>query len=77
MKLSSIKNIPENGFLVAIDVSSLYTNIDHKEGAEACFQKLEERKNKSIASIVIKKLILMTLKAALSLSKKRYFYLFQ
>ena len=46
MKLSSIKNFPENNFLVAMDVSSLYTNIDHEEGAEACFQKLEERKNK-------------------------------
>ena len=27
-----------------MDVSSLYTNIDHEEGAEACFKKLEERK---------------------------------
>ena len=73
MKLSSIKNIPENSFLVTMDVSSLYTNIDHEEGAEACFQKLEERKNKSIASIVIKNLILMNLKAALLPSKKKIF----
>ena len=77
MKLSSIKNIPENNFLVTMDVSSLYTNNDHEEGAEACFQKLEERKNKSIASIVIKNLIPMTLKAALSPSKKIHFYLLQ
>ena len=46
-----------------MDVSSLYTNIDHEEGAEACFKKLEERKNKSIPSIVIKNLILMILKS--------------
>ena len=46
-----------------MDVSSLYTNIDHEEGAEACFKKLEKRKNKSIPSIVIKKLILMILKS--------------
>ena len=44
-----------------MDVSSLYTNIDHKEDAKACFKKLE--KNKSIPSIVIKNLILMILKS--------------
>ena len=63
IKLSSIKSIPANSFLVTMDVSSLYTNIDHEEGAEACFKKLEERKNKSIPSIVIKNLILMILKS--------------
>ena len=63
IKLSSIKNIPENSFLVTMDVSSLCTNIDHEEGAEACFKKLEERKNESIPSIVIKNLILMILKS--------------
>ena len=46
-----------------MEVSSLYTNIDHEAGAEACFKKLEERKNKSIPSIVIKNLILMILKS--------------
>ena len=61
IKLSSLKNISENSFLVTTDVSSLYTNIDHEEGAEACFKKLEERKNKSIPSIGIKNLILMIL----------------
>ena len=54
--------MPETSFLVTMDVSSLYTNIDHEEGAEACFKKLKERKNKSIPSIVIKNLILMILK---------------
>ena len=46
-----------------MDVSSLYTNIDHEEGAEASLKKLEERKNKSISPIVIEKLILMILKS--------------
>ena len=63
MKLLAIKNVPENSFLVTMDMSSPYTNIDHEEGAEACFKKLEERKNKSIPSIVIKNLILMILKS--------------
>ena len=31
MKLSLIKKIPENSFLVTMDVSSLYTNIDHRK----------------------------------------------
>ena len=59
IKLSSIKNVPENSFLVTMDVLSLYTDIDHGESAEVCFKKLEERKKKSIPSIVIKNLILM------------------
>ena len=62
IKLSSTKIVPENSFLVTVHPSSLFTNIDHEEGAEACFKKLEERKNKSITSIVIKSLILIILK---------------
>ena len=46
-----------------MDVSSLYTNIDHEKGTEACFKKLEERKHKSILSIVIKNLILTIFKS--------------
>ena len=38
------KGIPSNSILVTMDVSSLYTNIDHEEGANACYEKLEERK---------------------------------
>ena len=40
---------------------SLHSNIDHEEGAQACFKKLEERKYKSIPSIAIKNLILVIL----------------
>ena len=63
IKVSSIKNIPENSFLVTMDVSSFYTNTSHEESAEACFKQLEERKDKSIPSIVIKNLILMILES--------------
>ena len=63
IKLWSIKNIPESRFFVSVDVSNLYTNIDHEEGAQACFKKLEERKYKSIPSIAIKNLILVILKS--------------
>ena len=33
-----------------MDVNSLYTNIDHKEGANAYYKKLETRKNKTVPS---------------------------
>ena len=46
-----------------MDISSLYTNIDHEKGTEACFKKLEERKHKSFLSIVMKNLILMIFKS--------------
>ena len=35
-KLKHIPILPKNTFLVTMDVASLYTNIDHDEGAEAC-----------------------------------------
>ena len=41
------KGIPKESILVTMDVSALYTNIDHQEGAEACFEKLKEKKNPS------------------------------
>ncbi len=39
LKLQSLKKLPSNTILVTLDVSSLYTNIDQEEGAEACFKK--------------------------------------
>ena len=44
-----------------MDVASLYTNIDHSEGAEACFKNLETRQKKSVPSAVIKQLIKLIL----------------
>ena len=40
-----------------------YTNINHWEGAETYFKKVEERENKSNPSTVIKTLIPMTLRS--------------
>ena len=45
-----------------MDVTSLYTNIDHEEGAQACYEKLEERSNKTIPSKTLKSLIMLVLK---------------
>ena len=63
LKLKSLTTIPSNSILVTMDVTSLYTNIDHEEGAEACYRKLETRKNKTIPSITLKKCILLILKS--------------
>jgi hypothetical protein len=35
-KLLTIGNFPANSLLVTLDVSSLYTNIPHNEGINAC-----------------------------------------
>ena len=44
-KIEEIKStkLPDNTILVTMDGTSLYTNIDHHEGADACFDKLEKR----------------------------------
>ena len=63
IKLRSLKSIPINSIMVTMDVTSLYTNIDHEEGAQACFEKLETRQNKHVSSTLLKKLILLVLKS--------------
>ena len=62
LKLRTLGDLPPNSILVTMDVSSLYTNIDQEEGAEACYRKLEEREQKSVPSLVLKDLILKVLK---------------
>ena len=46
-----------------LDVASLYTNIDHEEGANACFEMLQKRKNKKVPSSLLKRLIQLVLKS--------------
>ena len=58
-KLQNFKTLPDNAILVTMDVSSLYTNIDHDEGANACYEMLERRVNKTVGSSLLKKLILL------------------
>ena len=62
-KIIDLQNLPSNSTLVTMDVSSLYTNIDHNEGAEACFIKLQTRKNKTVSSELLQKLIIIVLKS--------------
>ena len=52
-----------HSYIVTMDVSSLYPNIDHGEGVAACREALERRTNKSVPSEVIADLIVFTLKS--------------
>ena len=63
LKLKSLSAIPSTSILVTMDVNSLYTNIDHEEGADACYKKLETRKNKTVPSNTLKNCILLILKS--------------
>ena len=45
IKLVTTTSIPQNSTLVSIDVSSLYTNIPHRDGTEACIHALNNDQN--------------------------------
>ena len=47
-KLSNLGNLPNNAILITLDVSSLYTNIPHNQGIDACLHFLDTRPNKHI-----------------------------
>lgn len=47
-KLYSLKDIPVDATVVTLDVPSLYTNIPHSDGIQACRETLNKRKDKTI-----------------------------
>ncbi|KAL9972935.1 hypothetical protein ACROYT_G019335 [Oculina patagonica] len=47
-KLKQLGRLPQNALLVTLDVSSLYTNIPHNEGINACRQFLDTRDRNTI-----------------------------
>ena len=47
-KLNNIGQLPNGGLLVTLDVTSLYTNIPHKDGIQACSDFLDRRTNPTI-----------------------------
>ncbi|XP_053372926.1 uncharacterized protein LOC128546436 [Mercenaria mercenaria] len=55
-KLGSMPNISPNAFLVTMDVSSLYTNIPHDDGIEACRTAMGTRMAPTYASLFMGKL---------------------
>ena len=52
-KLCNLGNLPNNAILVTLDVSSLYTNIPHNQGIDACRHFLDTRPNKHIPTETI------------------------
>ena len=60
-KLKLINDLPSNTLLVTLDVSSLYTNIPHNDGINACYHYLSTRPNKTIPSSTLCDLIRMIL----------------
>jgi len=43
LKMESMNSLPSGTILVSMDVSSLYTNIPHNEGIEACREGRDQR----------------------------------
>ena len=56
-KLANFNRLPDNAILVTLDVTSLYTNIPHNEGIEACRFFLHKRNDKHIPTETICDLI--------------------
>ena len=60
-KLQTIGNLPADSLLVTLDVSSLYTNILHNEGINACDHFLRTRPHNNIPAGTLCDLIRMIL----------------
>ena len=60
-KLLTIGNLPANSLLVTLDVSSLYTNIPHNEGINACDHFLRTSSHNTIPTGTLCDLIRMIL----------------
>ncbi len=56
-KLSRVGSLPPNCILVTLDVSSLYTNIPHNEGTEACRVALNKRPTRQPSTDILTKMI--------------------
>ena len=61
-------------FLVTIDVSSLYPNIDHQEGIDACETALNTRTSQSVPTSVLCDLIMTILKCNTLKFGERFFH---
>ena len=58
-KINTLGELPEESYLVTMDVKALYTNIPNKEGIQALNKAYDKKQHKSIATTVI--VTLMTL----------------
>ena len=64
---------PGNTFLVTMDISSLYPNIDHAESISACEEMLSNRKSPSVPTSVISNLLKLILQCNTLKFGKRFF----
>ena len=60
-KIKKIGRVPKNAILVTMDVSSLYTNIPHREGLNAAARALEARTNRTVPTRVLIKFLSLVL----------------
>ena len=52
-KLKAVETVPDNSYLVSLDVKALYTNITNSEGIKAVKTPLDNFPRKTIATKVI------------------------
>ena len=56
-KLTELGKLPSGCILMTLDVKSLYTNIPHTEGIEACRKTLDERSSRTPPTTYLTKMI--------------------
>ena len=66
-------DIPEDAFLVTMDVESLYTNIDQSEGTEFCAEALNSRRNSRFSTSIITGMIKTVLECNCMQFSNRFF----
>ena len=52
-KIEQQPAVPNNAFLISMDVRSLYTNIPHKKGIEAVEQSLQKRPTTTPSTVIL------------------------
>ena len=67
-------NTTANHFLVTMDVTSLYPNIDHEEGTKACYDRLRRHKIPSLLCNFLRRLIYLVLKCNTLRFGSRFFH---
>lgn len=69
-----IPSVPTSDIhLAVLDVNALYPNIDQVEGANACYEQLENRRDKTFSSALLKKLISLVLRCNALIFNNRFF----
>ena len=68
------RNTTANHFLVTMDVTSLYPNIDHEQGTEACYHHLRRHKIPSLLCNFLSRLIFLVLKCNALRFGSRFFH---